>query len=349
MTSPSRVYVGAGQFTAGSRSGIFRRVGDGAWQPLTRGLPEPTQVMAITVHPERPQTIYIGTQDGPFRSTDGGDRWERLDFSESGLQVWSILVHPRDGRRLYAGTSPLGVFRSDDGGDSWRRLPRAVQPERVKMPFACRVWRRAANPARPDTLWAAVEVGGVMRSDDGGETWADCSADLVKLAELPHLKSRIVSDTEIEGMLDVHALGVSAAEPATVFLALRMGLFRSSDGGRSWQDMEVGRFSPLTYGRDIRVSPHDPRTLFACLSPAARSQDGSMYRSGDLGQTWSRFDHGVKAESTMMGLALHPRDPDRAYCVSRTGQVFGTEDGGRGWREDRLPEGVLDVYAIACA
>jgi photosystem II stability/assembly factor-like uncharacterized protein len=349
MPSPSRVFVGAGQFTAGSRSGIFRRLGDGAWEPLTNGLPEATQVMAITPHPHDPDIVYIGTQDGPYRTRDGGDRWERLAFPEQGLQVWSILVHPADARRLYAGTSPVGVFRSDDGGETWRRLPRAVQPERVRMPFACRVMRLAADPARPETLWAAVEVGGVMRSDDGGETWFDCSDHLVKLAELPHLKSRIVSDTEIEGMLDIHALGVSPARPGTVFLALRMGLFLSADGGRSWQDMEVGRFSPLTYGRDIRVSPHDPRTLFACLSPAARSEDGSLYRSRDLGQTWSRFDHGVKAESTMMGLALDPRDPDRAYCVSRTGQVFGTEDGGRAWREDRLPAGVLDVYAIACA
>jgi photosystem II stability/assembly factor-like uncharacterized protein len=349
MTDASRVFVGAGQFTAGSRSGIFRRVGEGSWEPRTTGLPAATQVMAITVHPEQRDVVYIGTNDGPYRSADGGETWQRLDFPESGLQVWSILVHPRDAQRVYAGTSPVGVFRSDDGGDTWRRLPRAVQPERVTMPFACRVMRMAVDPARPETLWAAVEVGGVMRSDDGGETWTDCSAHLVKLAELPHLKSRIVSDTDIEGMLDVHALAVSAALPGTAFLALRMGLFRSADGGRTWQDIEIGRFSPLTYGRDLRVSPQDPRTLYACLSPAARSEDGSMYRSRDVGETWSRFDHGVKAESTMMGLALHPRDPDRAYCVSRTGQVFGTEDGGRGWREDRLPEGVLDVYAIACA
>ena len=349
MASASRVFVGAGQFTAGSRSGIFRRVGEGPWEALDKGLPTDVQVMAITVHPQDHGVVYIGTQDGPYRSTDGGDHWQRLPLPDAGLQVWSILVHPGDPRRLYAGTSPVGVLRSDDGGDSWRRLPNAVQPERVKMPFACRVMRMAVDPARPETLWAALEVGGVMRSDDGGETWSDCSADLVKLAELPHLKSRIVSDTDIEGMLDVHALGVSAARPGAVFLALRMGLFQSADGGRSWQDMQVGRFSPLTYGRDIRVSPHDPRTLFACLSPAARSEDGSLYRSRDLGETWSRFDHGVKAESTMMGLALHPRDPDRAYCVSRTGQVFGTEDAGRAWREDRLPEGVRDVYAIACA
>jgi photosystem II stability/assembly factor-like uncharacterized protein len=305
--------------------------------------------MAITAHPTDPARIFLGTDDGPYRSVDGGESWTRLDVPERGLQIWSVLVHPGDPRRVYAGTSPVGVFRSDDGGDSWRRLPRAVQPERVRMPFACRVMRLAVDAARPETVWAAVEVGGVMRSDDGGETWNDCSAPLVKLADRAHLKSRIVSDTDIEGMLDVHALATTAALPGTVFLALRMGLFRSADGGRSWDDMEVGRFSPLTYGRDIRVSPHDPRTLFACLSPAARSQDGSMYRSQDLGATWARFDRGVKAESTMMGLALHPRDPDRAYCVSRTGQVFATEDGGRGWRESRLPDGVLDVYAIGCA
>jgi photosystem II stability/assembly factor-like uncharacterized protein len=48
-----------------------------------------------------------------------------------------------------------------------------------------------------------------------------------------------------------------------------------------------------------------------------------------------------------MGLALHPRDPDQVYCASRCGQVFGTQDGGRTWRESQL-DGIDDVYAIAC-
>ncbi|HLF77227.1 MAG TPA: hypothetical protein VJB57_07000, partial [Dehalococcoidia bacterium] len=133
-----------------------------------------------------------------------------------------------------------------------------------------------------------------------------------------------------------------------VFLAVRMGLFRSDDRGASWEDMEVGRFSPLTYSRDVRVSPQDPSVLYACFSPAARSHDGSLYRSPDLGQTWSRFDHDVKAETTMMAVALHSRDAGQVYCASRSGQVFGTRDGGKTWREDRLPDGVRDVYAIAC-
>ena len=81
----------------------------------------------------------------------------------------------------------------------------------------------------------------------------------MKLAERPHLKSRIVSDTDIEGMMDTHALAVSSDEPGTIFLALRMGLFKSADRGTSWQDMEIGRFSPLTYARDVQVSPHDAR------------------------------------------------------------------------------------------
>ena len=188
-----------------------------------------------------------------------------------------------------------------------------------------------------------------MRSLDGGEHWDDCSASLLALAELPHLKSRIGSDTDIEGMMDGHALCVSAARPGTVFLALRMGLFQSDDRGQSWRDMEVGRFSPLTYGRDVRVSPHDPRMLYACLSPAARSQDGSLYRSLDLGQSWARFDHGVKAETTMMAVALNPRDPNQVFCTSRTGQVFGTVDGGANWQEHRLPAAVQDVYASRAA
>jgi len=175
------------------------------------------------------------------------------------------------------------------------------------------------------------------------------SQPLIKLADKPHLKSRIVSDTEIEGMMDTHALCMSSAAPGTVFLAVRMGVFRSTDRGANWEDMEIGRFSPLTYSRDICVSPHNPRTLFTALSPAARSEDGSLYRSDDLGGTWRRIDRGIKAKATMMSVALHAKDPDQVYCVSRCGQVFGTQDGGQRWEEYPLPEGTADAYTVACA
>jgi photosystem II stability/assembly factor-like uncharacterized protein len=347
MNETSHVYVGAARAGSGS-GGLYRTTGDGPWERLGKGLPEDTQVQAITVHPSDPNVVYAGTHRGPYRSLDQGDSWERLDFPDDGTQVWAIAVHPLNPRILYAGTSPVGVFRSDDGGDSWRRLPVPALKEHVHMEFPCRVMRLAVDPANPEHVYATLEVGGVIRSLDGGQTWDDCSDGLLELAQRPHLKSKIQSDTENEGMMDGHALCVSAATPDTVYLAVRMGLFRSRDRGASWQDMEVGRFSPLTYSRDVRVSPQDPRVLYACLSPAARSEDGSLYRSDNLGETWSRFDHGVKADATMMAVALHPRDADQVYCVSRCGQLFSTRDGGKTWRENRLPEGVRDVYAVAC-
>ncbi|PYM95373.1 MAG: hypothetical protein DME04_04955 [Candidatus Rokuibacteriota bacterium] len=345
----SHVYVGAAARMRGALSGIFRQsAGSDHWELLRKGLPERMDVQAITIHPTDPNVIFAGSQDGPYRSRDRGDSWEKLSFPDPGLEVWSILIHPRDPRVMYLGTSPVAIYRSDDGGESWRKLPRVTSPGRVQMGFPCRVIRMAIDPSNPDEVYAGLEVDGVLRSRDRGETWEDVGQDLVNLAQRANLKSKIGSDTENEGMLDSHALTVSSALPGTVFLAVRMGLFRSTDRGRTWEDMEIGRFSPLTYARDVQVSPHDARTLVAALSPAARSTDGSLYRSDDLGQSWRRIDHGIKAESTMMAVALHPRDPDQVYSVARQGQVFGTRDGGKSWKEWRLPDTVQDVYAVAC-
>ncbi|MFN0313726.1 MAG: hypothetical protein ACKVQA_01635 [Burkholderiales bacterium] len=340
------LYVGAAKWVGGTMGGVFRKVqGNSGWERLA--LPEAVQVQAITVHPERANVLYAGTDMGLYRTLDGGDSWQRLDTPRD-LQIWSVCVHPKDSRLLYAGTSPLGVLRSQDGGETWRRVPVQI-PQRVTMAFPCRVMRFAVNPARPENIYAALEVAGVMRSMDEGESWADCAEDLAALANKhPHLRSRIQSDSDTEGMLDVHAVGTTAAQPGTVYLALRMGMFRSTDGGSSWMDMQVGRFSPLTYARDIRVSPHDSKVLFTCLSPASRSEDGSLFRSDDVGVTWTRVDRGIKARATMMAVGFDPHDPRGIHCISRCGQVFSTGDGGATWQESLLPEGVQDLYAVAC-
>jgi photosystem II stability/assembly factor-like uncharacterized protein len=352
-TRQTRIFAAAGHFTTSTgeryQGGLFRTLaGEGQWHSLTQGLPDNLEARALAVHPGEPDVIYVGTQDGPYRSTDGGERWERLDFPVRGAVVWSLAFHPTQSKVMYAGLAPVGIYRSEDGGDSWKQLPGAKSPEHCFMGanFPTRTTRIAIDPSRPDDVYAALEVSGVIRSTDGGETWQDMSAPLIKLSEQPHLKSRIGSDTEAEGMLDSHALAVSHGK---AFLAVRMGLFESEDRGASWRDMKIGRFSPLTYCRDVIVSPHNAKTMYACLSPASRSHDGSLYRSDDVGQSWRRYDHDVKAQATMMASAVHPRDPKRVYCVSRCGQIFGTEDDGASWREYRLPKNVQDVYSVACA
>jgi photosystem II stability/assembly factor-like uncharacterized protein len=208
--------------------------------------------------------------------------------------------------------------------------------------------RFAPHPRRRGEIFAVLEVSGVMRSIDGGESWSDCSADLLRLAEAePRLRSKLVSDTEAEGMLDGHAVCTSSVDPDSIIIAVRMGLFRSKDQGKTWQDMRVDRFSPFTYGRDIKVSPQDPNTLYACLSVAASSKDGALYRSQDVGKTWQRFDK-VTPHGTLMSVGLHHADAKQVYVAARYGEVFGTQDGGESWLEMPLLQGVQHIYALAC-
>ncbi len=350
MALGSYVYAGVSQGMGGTGRGLFRLApGDGAWQHLSNGLPEDADVHALTVHPLDPATVYAGTTRGLFRSTNRGESWQGLELDGGRADVWSVTIDPENSRRLFAGASPVAVTKSEDGGEHWQKLLDPGLPhDRVVMGFACRVMRIAIDPGEPQSVYATLEANGAMRSRDGGESWEDCSGGLIRFCEAPRYRSRIGSQTELEGMLDGHALSVSAAAPRTIFLANRMGLFKSENRGEDWADIEIGRFSPLTYGRDIRVSPHDPRVLYAALSPAARSEDGSIYRSGDLGKSWKRLDHGVKAEATMMAVTLDPRDPKRVFGLYRVGQVIATSDGGESWKESRLPQDCRDCYALAC-
>jgi len=325
--------------------GVFRRDAEGGgWQHVLKDL----ETHAVLVHSADPSVVLAGTTDGVWRSTDRGASFARTGFPDPGKQIWSFLVDNRNADRIYAGASPVDIYRSDDRGGSWRRLPTPTIAERAKAPFAARVMRLAQHPARPNEIYAALEVNGVIRTVDGGETWEDCSADLIRLSELPHLRSKIVSDTFAEGMLDGHAIAISPADPEAVILACRMGLFRSADKGRTWQDMEMKRFSPVTYGRDVRVAPQDPNTLYAALSVAAASHDGGVYRSRDAGRTWTRFDK-VQVRGTIMSLGLHASDPQQVYIGARyQGEVFGTQDGGVSWTPMPLPGPVKDIYSVAC-
>jgi len=330
--------------------GLYRLdPGAGNWENLTAGLPKDVEVRGMAIRRGNPPTIFAGTQRGPYRSTDGGVTWKALPLPGKEQVVWSIELHPTDPNILFVGTEGTTIYRSKDGGDSFQELTPAEPPGFCRMGFPTRVIRIAIDPSNPKEVYAGLEVGGVLRSLDGGDSWESCNAALLKLAEQPRWKSKIGSDTDTEGMMDTHALVVSPARPGTVFLANRMGLFRSLDKGVSWEEMGIGRFSPLTYARDVKVSAHDPKTMFAALSIAAVSDAGSLYRSTDLGESWQRFDHDVSINSTLMIVGESVERPDRVYCAARRGQVFGTEDGGKSWREFKLPDGGQGVYALATA
>ena len=329
------------------RQGLFRLNGEGrAWRRVTRGLPPEPEIRALAFVGEK---AYAGTQAGPYVSEDGGESWRSLNLPADDRLTWSVLARPGDPDTLYAGTTGTAIYRSTNAGARWERLRPPVPEGHCDMGFPTRVIRMAADPSAPDEIYAGLEVGGVLRSLDGGDTWESCNRDLLRLSEEPHLKSRIGSDMDSEGMMDTHALAISPAAPGSVFLATRLGLFRSDDRGESWRELGIGAWSPLTYARDVTVSAHDPARLFGAFSKAATSEAGSLYRSTDMGESWSRFDSDVEIDSTLMVVAESASDADRVWCAARGGRTFGTEDGGRSWTQLDLPDGVEGVYAMAAA
>jgi photosystem II stability/assembly factor-like uncharacterized protein len=349
MTAASTIYASVAGYVGrpdeNGRVGVFRRgLADDQWSHVLTHL----EAHTVVVHPTDPTVVFAGTVDGVWRSTDRGATFRSARFPDRGKQIWSLLVDATDANRIYAGASPLDLYLSEDCGESWRRLPNPGLKDRASTPFPVRVMRLTQHPARSNEIYAALEVNGVIRTTDAGESWEDCSADLIRLSELPHLQSKIVSDTFAEGMLDGHAIAISPADPEAVVLACRMGLFRSADHGRTWQDMEPKKFSPVSYGRDVKVSPQHPATLYCALSVAAASKSGGVYRSRDAGRSWERFDK-VEVHGTIMSVGLHQTDPNQVYIGARyQGEIFGTQDAGESWTAMPLPGPVKDIYCVAC-
>jgi hypothetical protein len=358
-TAEKYVYAGVTRWAGGGSKvpkpntlgGVFRmRLGEYRWEHKVNGFPEIIHVHCVTVHPDDPAVLFAGTQDGPYRSSDRGESWQRMDFQPRDRQVWSICVHPADPNIVFAGTSPVGVYKSEDGGEHWQPVAGSDLPSRLDVgKFVNRVMRFAIDPNFPDEIYAGMEVAGAMRSLDGGATWEDTNDTLLAWGEKPAYHSKVLTQDLREGMMDIHAICATPALPHTPILALRMGLFAGRDCGTDWDDLEVGRFSELTYARDIRVAPQDPKTLYACLSDSSHGVTGSLCKSTDAGESWRRIDHTVKAETPAMALALDPDDAGNIFFTTRSGQVFATEDGGTNWAEYRLPEGCIGTYALLCA
>jgi photosystem II stability/assembly factor-like uncharacterized protein len=339
----SYIYVGLAGETAPDRpvqSGLYRMaVGDDRWELLTRGLPEAPAIRAIVTRPADADTVYVGTQHGPYRSTDHGEHWDKLDVPDHGSPVWSLAFDPHDGKRLYAGYENCEIFRSDDGGEHWQQLPVTVRfPEVTVAPGANpakRVLKLAVNPANPAEVYGAIEVGGVIRSLDGGEHWENMS------------HGQYVNDDTV----DMHGVLVGRWRPGTVFAIGRAGLFSSTDQGGHWASARLEPLNPKghTYCRDICEVPGDPKTIWVAAGAGFQSDVGVLFRSKDGGSSWSRVDMGVKPRTTMFTIAFDERQPKRMHCATSGGEVFASQDGGESWVERPLPAGATQVYAMGCA
>jgi photosystem II stability/assembly factor-like uncharacterized protein len=338
---PSYLYLGLAGETGRGRvvhSGLLRLAdGSDEWERLERGLPDMPAVRALAVHPLKPEIVYAGTQSGAYRSPDRGEHWEKVEMPDHGLPVWSILFHPHDPDVILIGCENCEIYRSGDAGQRWTRLPVSVRfPEITTAPGANpakRVLMLDASASELGHLYGAIEVGGTIRSTDGGEHWENLS------------EGQYINDDTV----DMHGVLASRWRPGTVFGIGRAGMFHSADGGDHWRPVPL---EPLNakgqvYCRDIREVPGNPRHIWVAAGAGFQSDAGVLLHSRDGGDSWDRVAIGHEVPHTMFKLAFDERQPSLMSCATNGGEVYTSLDAGETWTAHPPPPGGTQVYALA--
>jgi len=339
------VLVGTSPTRPGAIGTLWRlEHGSKEFKPV-EGIPQDTWAVEVTPHPEKPNVVFAATKAGIFKSEDEGRTWTKK-FAAEGKGFWSVVFDPKNANRLVAGTAPVDFYISEDGGETWTKSF-CDQKERFTISFGgSRAMRIAFHPTNPNILYAGAEINGLLVSTDGGKTWHDANEGVLELSrqeKYQHIEVTKDGDPS-EGMHDAHAVMTTPANPDAVYYACRMGVFTSDDLGKTLKDLEVGKYAPFKYTRDLRFNPQDPNKLYVCFSISSRSEAGAMFRSPDLGRSWERFFPQENARSTIMGFGTHVTEPGGVAAVTRHFQVFYTMDDGRSWNEVRLPDTAGDGF-----
>jgi hypothetical protein len=300
---------------AGTRDGVAR-VGLAGGPHAERGLVG-RDVHCLAVDG---RLVFAGTWDhGIHRSADGGRTWEPVggrDIAER--RIISLAVSGPE-RTVYAGTEPANLYRSDDDGDTWRRLPGLHDVRSSGSWFypprrgGQRVRSIVPHPHDPDTLFAGIEVGGVLRSRDGGLTWED------------H-KRHCYADS--------HALSMHGLAPERVYQGAAGGVALSLDGGGSWQ--HAGRGVRRRFVWALAVDPADADLWYvsAARDPRAAHGDGfadaAIYRRRN-GERWEAPASGLGS----MPFALLTLDgrPGALVAGFGDGRLALSEDAADTWSD----------------
>jgi photosystem II stability/assembly factor-like uncharacterized protein len=283
-SDPLEIWVGTGEANNRNSSpwgaGIFHS-SDGGKSWRFRGLAETRHIGKIVVHPTDPRTVWVAAvghlwgpnrERGVYKTTDGGERWDKVLYIDENTGVIDLAVHPADPDVLYAATYPRrrrawgfvgggptgGIHRRDDGGESWTRLESGL-PEGDVGRVGFETWSR-----RPDVIMAIVEAedGGVFRSDDRGESWRR----LNELNPRPMYYSQVRVDPNDDDR--VYVLGTN--------------LHRSTDGGATFETMPM----EVEYNTGVHVDHHDLWIDPADSRHMVLGNDGGLYYTFDRGESW---------------------------------------------------------------
>jgi photosystem II stability/assembly factor-like uncharacterized protein len=275
----------------------------------------------LAVDPHDPDTVYAGLRErGMRRTDDGGRSWIDCALPEPG--VFSLAVSAADGA-VYAGTEPSRLFRSDDRGESWRELEALLElPSRPTWRFPPRPWTShvrwiAPSPHDADLILVGIELGGLMRSTDGGESWQDHRPGAQR---------------------DVHSLVWHPGVGGRAYEAGGGGAAFSEDAGETWQPADDGRDRHYTWS--VAVDSDDPELWYVSASTGPYAAHGGgdpqarIYRRR-AGEPWRALEGGLPEPLPAMPYALVAGD-GRLFAGLADGQIWQSSDRGDSWRACKL-------------
>jgi len=239
-----------------------------------------------------PDMVYAGVEDAAlFRTKDGGKSWHELSGlrghvsgpkwqpGAGGMCLHTILVDPKNPKRIFIAISAAGSFRTDDGGETWQPINRGLRSEYIPDPNAevghC-VHRIALHPSQPDVLFMQKHWD-VMRSDNAGDLWKEVSGNL---------------PSDFGFVIDVHA-----HEPETIYVIPiksdaehfppdgKLRVYRSRTGGNEWEALTKGLPQRDCYVNVLR----DAMAIDSLDSCGVYfgTTGGQVYCSADSGDSWS--------------------------------------------------------------
>lgn len=301
--------VGSGLWVSYNSGGKFRHI--------PRGIDPESNCRALAVSPHEPGQILASVDRvGVFRSDDNGGEWVPIG-TPIHTDIWSLAFDPNDADRIFVGTRP-GIHRSTDRGSSFHELDTSI-PEQCPIGVP-RTTNIIVDPDDSAAVWASVEVAGLHRSTDGGDTWTRLGA---------------LGTSEFHE--DVHGFAMSSyGGTRQLLVSSPFGLARSDDDGATWAWHEFDAFpgsrTGLAYSRCVRV-PWDDGTVIVCVGDYIPGAIGALEVSRDGGTTWKRVDMPSAPKSTMYWLAVNEDLPGVVVATSVFGQIYVSEDHADTWRK----------------
>jgi photosystem II stability/assembly factor-like uncharacterized protein len=319
----------------GTRDGVLElREEDSRWEHQ-RTLLQGKHVQAL-VAPEGTSLMYAKLHDGVYASSDRGASWDHV-FPGS---VYYLHVDPSNPETIYAGMEPVALFRSQDCGDSWseltalRRQPDATRDKWwfPQYPYEGHVKSMHIEPHDSRRIYVAIEHGGFLRTDDGGENWEDITDGIE--------------------YIDCHIVHSHPRRENIVFGGTARALYRSEDFGRDWVQVESGITRDDVVAFTVLGGEHPALFLTATKgSPPSwlrpTGAESAVFRSQDDGATWHQLGGGLPEMiiRPTNGLRSDPIDEGRIYLSAseftggyavaggavKGGEVWMSPDRGDSW------------------